>query len=103
MTIPKHIPDQVEAVCYWLNYVPLEKHSDFLRDYFELIQRNYVSKQIRTQKRRRRSLNILEPAQIAAEQQRLLATMTTEQEVVTMFRFDYIYATIVGRKPSTAV
>jgi hypothetical protein len=91
----------VESVCYWLNYVPLEMHGDFLVDYFELINSDYVQKQIRTQEQRRRSLNILEPDQIIANLA-LLGTMSTEQEVATMFRFDYIYETIVGRKPSTA-
>lgn len=102
MTIPCSQLDQVEAVCYWLNYVPLHLHNHFLADYFDLIQREYVAEQIKTQKRRRRSLNILEPNQLSA-QARLMATMTPEQEAVTMFRFDYIYATISGRKPSTAV
>lgn len=73
---------------------------------------DYVNPQTRVQKVRRRSLNVLPVLPVMnfgtadkdggngnQTKERRLSTMTVEQEAVTKFRFDYIYATIVGQKP----
>lgn len=45
MLIINLIPDELQALCHFLPFIPEEMKSEFLSDYFELIDDEYVSKQ----------------------------------------------------------